>query len=198
MPRCRWPSPCSTTPTPWPRSRPGRRHHQSPHPGRKLTSATARAPSKEGLTPSAVILDEVHLWISGNGGHRLAETLRRGVAKTGGRSLETSNMWASGQESVAEETADLRRGREGRGWKGDGVLRWQPIGHCEDLTDPDSSGPAWPTSTPTALDRRRPPRRRDHGPRHPSGRRPAVLLESAGQRRRRVDPRRRLAALPRP
>lgn len=42
-----------------------------------LTSSTARAPSKEGLRPTAVILDESHLWVQANGGHRLAETLRR-------------------------------------------------------------------------------------------------------------------------
>lgn len=105
--------------------------------GGTLTSATARAPSKEGLRPTAVILDESHLWVSANGGVRLAETLRRGVAKTGGRSLETSNMWVNGARSVAEQTgayADaVRAGRH----RGDGVLRWQPVAHCEDLNDHD-------------------------------------------------------------
>jgi hypothetical protein len=102
----------------------------------KMTSATARAPSKEGLRPTAVVLDEVHLWIRSNGGHRLAETLRRGVAKTGGRSLETTNAWVTGDDSVAERTADYaQKVREGL-HAGDGVLTWRPIGHCEDLSDP--------------------------------------------------------------
>lgn len=102
----------------------------------KLTSATARAPSKEGLRPTAVVLDEAHLWTSSNGGHRLAETLRRGVAKTGGRSLETTNAWITGQESVAEKTAEYAEAVRSGVHMGDGVLTWRPIGHCEDLSDP--------------------------------------------------------------
>jgi hypothetical protein len=102
----------------------------------KLTSATARAPSKEGLRPTAVILDEVHLWIQSNGGHRLAETLRRGVAKTGGRSLETTNAWVTGDDSVAERTSDYAEAVRAGLHKGDGVLTWRPIGHCDDLSDP--------------------------------------------------------------
>ena len=102
----------------------------------KLTSSTARAPSKEGLRPTAVILDETHLWIQSNGGHRLAETLRRGVAKTGGRSLETSNMWVAGQRSVAEETHTYAEGVRAGTHAGDGVLTWQPVGQCDDIGDP--------------------------------------------------------------
>jgi phage terminase large subunit-like protein len=102
----------------------------------KLSSATARAPSKEGLRPTAVVLDEAHLWIRSNGGHKLAETLRRGVAKTGGRSLETTNMWATGDNSVAQMTAEYAEAvREGI-HSGDGVLTWRPVGHCDDLSDP--------------------------------------------------------------
>lgn len=101
-----------------------------------LTSSTARAPSKEGLRPTAVILDESHLWVQSNGGHRLAETLRRGVAKTGGRSLETSNMWVSGQGSVAEATHDYAEGVRAGTHAGDGVLTWHPVAVCEDLSDP--------------------------------------------------------------
>jgi hypothetical protein len=102
----------------------------------KLSSSTARAPSKEGLRPTAVVLDEAHLWIQANGGHRLAETLRRGVAKTGGRSLETTNQWQSGQDSVAEQTAKYADAVRAGTFAGDGVLTWHPIGHCDDLGDP--------------------------------------------------------------
>ncbi|HUY61905.1 MAG TPA: terminase [Candidatus Dormibacteraeota bacterium] len=102
----------------------------------KLSSSTARAPSKEGLRPTAVVLDEAHLWIQANGGHRLAETLRRGVAKTGGRSLETTNQWQSGQDSVAEQTAIYADAVRAGTHSGDGVLTWHPIGVCDDLGDP--------------------------------------------------------------
>ena len=102
----------------------------------KFTSSTARAPSKEGLRPTAVVLDESHLWIASNGGHRLAETLRRGVAKTGGRSLETSNMWVAGAGSVAESTHTYAEAVRAGTHAGDGVLTWHPIGRCEDLGDP--------------------------------------------------------------
>lgn len=101
----------------------------------KLSSSSARAPSKEGLRPTAVVLDETHLWVASNGGHRLAETLRRGVAKTGSRSLETSNMWVAGQNSVAEQTRTYAEGVRAGTHEGDGVLTWQPIGVCDDLGD---------------------------------------------------------------
>jgi hypothetical protein len=101
-----------------------------------LTSATAKAPSKEGLRPTAVVLDETSFWIQSNGGHKLAESLRRGLAKTGGRSLELTNMWVNGSDSVAERTAtyaaEVRAGKR----LGDGVLVWQPVGVCDDLGDP--------------------------------------------------------------
>lgn len=102
-----------------------------------LTSATARAPSKEGLRPTAVVLDETSFWIQSNGGHRLAETLRRGLAKTGGRSLECTNMWVNGSDSVAERTCSYADSVRAGTHSGDGVLTWHPIGHCEDLGDPE-------------------------------------------------------------
>lgn len=102
----------------------------------KLSSATARAPSKEGLRPTAVVLDESHLWVASNGGHRLAETLRRGVAKTGGRSLETSNMWVNGAGSVAESTYTYAQAVRAGTHRGDGVLTWMPVATCDDLSDP--------------------------------------------------------------
>ncbi len=100
-----------------------------------LSPATARASSKEGSRYTSVILDESHLWDTANGGHRLAATLRRNLAKTGGRSLEMTNMWTSGAESVAEQTATYADAVESAEITGDGVLRWHPIGHCEDLAD---------------------------------------------------------------
>jgi hypothetical protein len=101
-----------------------------------LTSATARAPSKEGLRPTSVVLDETSFWVQANGGHHLAETLRRGLAKTAGRSLECTNMWVNGSDSVAERTAGYAEAVRAGKHAGDGVLTWHPVGVCDDLGDP--------------------------------------------------------------
>ncbi len=73
--------------------------------GARLEPVTASAGSREGQPVTAAVLDEPHLWTSSNGGVRLAATLRRNVAKTNGRSVESTNAWKIGQGSVAEETA---------------------------------------------------------------------------------------------
>lgn len=71
----------------------------------KLEPVTASAPSREGQRLTAAVLDETHLWTFTNHGLRLAATLRRNLGKTGGRSIETTNCWRPGEESVAEATA---------------------------------------------------------------------------------------------
>ncbi|TDC98516.1 terminase [Nonomuraea deserti] len=71
----------------------------------KLEPVTASAPSREGQRLTAAVLDEPHLWTFANHGVRLAATLRRNLGKTGGRSIETTNCWRPGEESVAEATA---------------------------------------------------------------------------------------------
>jgi hypothetical protein len=72
----------------------------------RLEPVTASAPSREGQRLTAAVLDETHLWLSANGGHRLAATIRRNLAKMGGRSIETTNAWRPGDGSVAELTAE--------------------------------------------------------------------------------------------
>jgi LAGLIDADG-like domain len=72
-------------------------------PGR-LEPVTASAGSREGQPVTDAFLDEVHLWTPTNGGVRLARTLRRNVAKMGGRSYDTTNSYAPGEGSVAEDT----------------------------------------------------------------------------------------------
>jgi hypothetical protein len=72
----------------------------------KLEPVTASAPSREGQRLTAAVLDETHHWLSANGGHRLAATIRRNLAKMGGRSIETTNAWQPGLGSVAEMTAE--------------------------------------------------------------------------------------------
>lgn len=107
----------------------------------KLEPVTASAPSREGARLTDAIVDEPHLWLANNGGHRLAQTLRRNLGKMNGRSLETTNAWNPGEESVAEETsiyADkvaeaIGEERELKG--GGGVFRYHPKAAVKDLAD---------------------------------------------------------------
>jgi hypothetical protein len=71
-------------------------------PGAKLEPVTASAGSREGQPITYACLDETHLWTPTNGGVKLARTLRRNVAKMGGRSYETTNSFVRGTRSVAE------------------------------------------------------------------------------------------------
>lgn len=70
----------------------------------KLEPVTASAGSREGQPITDATLDETHLWTPTNGGVKLARTLRRNVAKMNGRTYETTNSFAPGENSVAEGT----------------------------------------------------------------------------------------------
>lgn len=70
----------------------------------KLEPVASNAGTREGQPITDTILDETHLWTPRNGGVKLARTLRRNVAKMGGRSYETTNSFVPGEESVAEGT----------------------------------------------------------------------------------------------
>lgn len=83
-------------------------------PGSRLEPVTASAGSREGQPVTAAVLDETHLWLPNNGGVKLAATIRRNVAKMDGRSVESTNAWVPGQQSVAEQTETAK----GRGQKG--------------------------------------------------------------------------------
>lgn len=72
----------------------------------RLEPVTASAPSREGQRLTEAILDETQHWNGSNGGHRLAATIRRNLAKMGGRSVETTNAWRPGEGSVAELTSE--------------------------------------------------------------------------------------------
>lgn len=73
-------------------------------PGGKLEPVTAQAKSREGQRPTFAVLDETHLWIPSNGGDKLAATIRRNLGKINGRSVETTNAYLPGEESVAEDS----------------------------------------------------------------------------------------------
>lgn len=70
----------------------------------RLEPVTASAGSREGQRVTFACLDETFLWTRRNGGVRLAGTLRRNVAKMGGRTLETTNAPLLGEKSVAEQS----------------------------------------------------------------------------------------------
>jgi hypothetical protein len=107
----------------------------------RLEPVTASASSREGQRLTAAILDEPHLWLANNGGHRLAAVLRRNLGKMNGRSIETTNAWTPGEDSVAEQSsmyADkiAEQEREGRQTVREaGMLRYHPKAVVSDLSD---------------------------------------------------------------
>ncbi|RCV59346.1 terminase [Marinitenerispora sediminis] len=99
----------------------------------KLEPVTASAPSREGQRLTDAILDEPHLWTNSNGGVRMAATLRRNLGKMNGRSLETTNAWTPGEESVAEQTA-IYADKIASGDAVDlGLMRYHPQAQVRDL-----------------------------------------------------------------
>lgn len=103
----------------------------------KLVPVTASAPSREGARTTDAILDEPHLWTATNGGSRLADTLRRNLGKMNGRSLETTNAWMPGEESVAEMTSIYadKIAEAGSGVRETGLMRFHPQANVPDLRD---------------------------------------------------------------
>ncbi len=70
----------------------------------RIQPVTASAGSREGQPITYATLDETHLWTRRNGGIRLAGTMRRNVAKMGGRIHQTTNAPVTGGQSVAEQS----------------------------------------------------------------------------------------------
>ena len=83
-------------------------------PGAKLEPVTTSAGTREGQPLTAALLDESHGLYESNGGVKMAETLRRNVAKLGGTSFETTNSFVIGAKSVAEGSYNaVRKGAPG-------------------------------------------------------------------------------------
>lgn len=75
--------------------------------GGRLEPITASAPTAEGARPTFVVMDETHHWSASNGGHHLAEVIRRNLGKSrdgAARSVETTNAHEMGVDSVAERS----------------------------------------------------------------------------------------------
>jgi phage terminase large subunit-like protein len=75
--------------------------------GGQLKAITAASRSQEGKRPTFVVMDETHHWIENNGGHKLAEVIRRNLGKSRGgtaRSIEATNAHDPNEGSVAERS----------------------------------------------------------------------------------------------
>jgi phage terminase large subunit-like protein len=76
--------------------------------GARIESVTSEAGTREGQRITFAVMDETGLWRVNNGGKSLAATMRRNATKTGGSTLETTNSFVPGEESVAEDTHRYR------------------------------------------------------------------------------------------
>jgi hypothetical protein len=77
----------------------------------EIIPSTASDSAKDGGKETFVVFDETHLYVL-PGLHRMYKTVRRNLGKRKAAtpwSLETSTMYMSGQESVAEGTHELAR-----------------------------------------------------------------------------------------
>jgi len=101
---------------------------------------TASSRTVKGRRTPFVVLDQTEEWVKGNGGVRLAQTLRTNARKVGGRTLESPNAFIPGEGSVAEQSAAYAKLVEAGKVRGGGRLLYD---HREapadtDLTDMDS------------------------------------------------------------
>lgn len=107
-------------------------------PGR-LEPVTAAAGSREGQRVTFAVLDQSESWTKENGGHKLADTLRRNTAKMSGWSLELQNAPMLGDGSVADRTGKASD-RKAAGVYFD--TREPPKVDRIDMSDPDQLRPA--------------------------------------------------------
>lgn len=107
--------------------------------GGRIEFVTSSSHSREGNKPIFCVLDQTETWTRGNGGVRLAATMRRNLGKTGGASIESPNAYLPGEGSVAEESAAYWETiKEGRA-KDDGLLYDHREAPADtDITDHDS------------------------------------------------------------
>ncbi|WP_198414321.1 hypothetical protein [Cryobacterium sp. Hh7] len=71
----------------------------------KIEMATAAARAIKGSRAVCAIMDQTEEWVRGNGGVRLAQTLRNNATKIGGVTIESPNAFTPGEKSVAEDSA---------------------------------------------------------------------------------------------
>jgi len=71
----------------------------------RIEKRTSSATSVKGARAVMAVLDQTETWVPGNGGPKLAKTLRNNATKLGGVTIETPNAYTIGENSVAETTA---------------------------------------------------------------------------------------------
>ena len=76
--------------------------------GGRIEPVTSSGRARLGQRITFAVQDETHSWLEGNGGWRLAETQRRNLSGTGGRSVETTNAWDPSEQSVAQRTSEAK------------------------------------------------------------------------------------------
>jgi hypothetical protein len=74
--------------------------------GGLIEPVTAAALSRLGQRVTFVVQDQTESWFKQNGGHKLADNQRRGLAGMKGRFLSTPNAWDPREDSVAQRTAE--------------------------------------------------------------------------------------------
>jgi hypothetical protein len=78
-----------------------------PNDGR-IDVVTSSAQSRLGNPITFALQDETQLYTAQNKLIKVAETMRRGLAGMGGRSMETTNCWDPGEHSVAQRTYEAK------------------------------------------------------------------------------------------
>jgi hypothetical protein len=76
--------------------------------GGLIEPVTAAALSRLGQRVTFLVQDQTESWFRTNGGHKLADNQRRGLAGMGGRFLSTPNAWDPAEDSVAQRTAESK------------------------------------------------------------------------------------------
>lgn len=71
----------------------------------QIRPISASATSVKGARAVFSVMDQTEVWTAGNGGEKLASTMRSNAAKIGGTTLETPNAFIPGENSVAEKSA---------------------------------------------------------------------------------------------
>jgi hypothetical protein len=77
--------------------------------GGKIEPVTAAAISRLGQRVTFALQDQTESWLKSNGGRKLADNQRRGIASFGGRWLSTPNAYDPTEESVSQYTAEHER-----------------------------------------------------------------------------------------
>ena len=78
-----------------------------PNDGR-IEPVTSRARTRLGARITFAIQDETGVWTESSGMVGVSDTMNRGLAGMGGRSIETTNAWDPAENSVAQQTAGAR------------------------------------------------------------------------------------------